>query len=183
MIEYSIYPPPSNDVEWWKKIKEFPFYEVSHLGGVRSWKNGRYGKRKTPKILKLTPSKKLGHLSVTVSNKQQKYSTWVHILVLEAFGSKKPSPEYECAHIDGNPANNHIDNLRWATALDNATDMIKHGTRRTNQENPFFKKRISMGLKQTEFAELLGVKQVEISRFELGIYGPKKKIMERFLSI
>lgn len=34
----------------------------------------------------------------------------------------------ECCHDDGNPANNHLSNLKWGTKLDNADDKHRHGT-------------------------------------------------------
>ena len=39
-----------------------------------------------------------------------------------------PSPGDECCHNDGNPANNHLDNLRWGTRQENVADMFRHGT-------------------------------------------------------
>lgn len=52
---------------------------------------------------------------------------FVHHLVLEAFGYSRPYG-YECRHLDGNPANNDISNLRWGTAQENADDKKLHGT-------------------------------------------------------
>jgi hypothetical protein len=34
----------------------------------------------------------------------------------------------ECRHLDGDPANNHIDNLCWGTRSQNVYDAIRHGT-------------------------------------------------------
>ena len=51
----------------------------------------------------------------------------VHRLVLEAFVG--PCPDgMEAAHNNGNPADNHLVNLRWATPTDNQADRIIHGT-------------------------------------------------------
>ena len=35
----------------------------------------------------------------------------------------------EACHNDGNPSNNHKDNLRWDTKKANAQDAIKHGVK------------------------------------------------------
>ena len=53
-----------------------------------------------------------------------------HRLVLFAFVGEPPSEKHECAHFDGDPANNHVSNLRWATPAENAQDKIRHGTTR-----------------------------------------------------
>jgi hypothetical protein len=50
----------------------------------------------------------------------------VHRLVLTAFVG--PCPEgMEGCHNDGNPINNHLDNLRWDTRSANAHDTVRHG--------------------------------------------------------
>ena len=35
-----------------------------------------------------------------------------------------------CCHNDGDPANNHLENLRWDTYQSNEADKLRHGTRR-----------------------------------------------------
>lgn len=34
----------------------------------------------------------------------------------------------ECCHIDGDPTNNNLRNLRWGTRESNCADKIRHGT-------------------------------------------------------
>jgi hypothetical protein len=34
----------------------------------------------------------------------------------------------QCRHLDGDPANNRLDNLRWGTPIENAQDRKRHGT-------------------------------------------------------
>lgn len=51
----------------------------------------------------------------------------MHILVLTTFVGPCPSG-MECRHIDGNPANNHKDNLAWGTRSENSQDKLLHGT-------------------------------------------------------
>ncbi len=50
----------------------------------------------------------------------------VHQLVLEAFISRCP-PGQQCRHLDGNPSNNRLYNLRWGTPRENFQDMVAHG--------------------------------------------------------
>ena len=49
----------------------------------------------------------------------------IHRLVLETFQSPCP-PGLEACHNDGNPANNHINNLRWDTSQANSFDSAQH---------------------------------------------------------
>ena len=48
--------------------------------------------------------------------------------MLEAFVGPRPA-EHEGCHNDGNPANNHLNNLRWDTHTGNMADTKTHGTR------------------------------------------------------
>lgn len=51
---------------------------------------------------------------------------YVHQLVARAFIGPCP-PGLEVRHKDGNPANNHIDNLEYGTRADNMQDRLNHG--------------------------------------------------------
>lgn len=62
----------------------------------------------------------------------------VHRLVLEAFYMPRP-PGMVCRHLDGNPQNNHIDNLDWGTYKDNAADRVVHGTDFKGMRHPMSK--------------------------------------------
>lgn len=51
----------------------------------------------------------------------------VHVLVLEAFD--RPRPEGMITrHLNGDPGDNRIENLRWGTHSENEYDQILHGT-------------------------------------------------------
>ncbi len=61
-------------------------------------------------------------------SKGKSHVRYVHRLVLEAFVG--PCPEgMECRHLDGNPRNNRVENLRWGTHRENRQDMERHGTK------------------------------------------------------
>ena len=115
--------------EHWRGIPEFPGYEVSDLGRVRGWRNKGFGfgrLNQTPTILK----PQVGHggyhrVCLFRDGKSTKVS--VHRLVLDAFVGPCPVG-MEAAHRDGVRDNNRLDNLRWATKLDNSADRIAHGT-------------------------------------------------------
>ncbi len=56
----------------------------------------------------------------------------VHVLVAEAFIGPRPA-KHDVAHTDGNPLNNNVENLRYATRQQNLADACRHGTIRTGE--------------------------------------------------
>jgi hypothetical protein len=82
------------------------------------------------KVLKSRPNE-WGHLRVRAGAKLR----LVHVLVAEAFIGARP-PGHYCCHNDGNPANNRLDNLRWALPKENVADRIRHGTYQYGERNP-----------------------------------------------
>jgi len=49
-----------------------------------------------------------------------------HHAVLLAFGFSRPL-DAECRHLDGDPGNNHLENLQWGSSAENAADRARHG--------------------------------------------------------
>ena len=80
-----------------------------------------------------------GHLQIAVSDLEYgKIFLYVHRLVASAW-LKRKSHQTDVMHLDDNPSNNTIENLRWATHTDNMRDKVKkgrHGIKRkyTNDE-------------------------------------------------
>lgn len=91
-------------MEEWKVIEDFPEYEVSNQGRVRSLKTERL---LTPKL------QSKGYLRVNLYKEKKAYSHLVHRLVAKAFLNSDDKIEID--HIDKNKENNHLTNLRWAT--------------------------------------------------------------------
>lgn len=101
----------------WKKIEDFPNYEISSIGQVKNITTG--------KILK--PGFSDGYEKVNLCHNKKATTKKIHHLVLESFVGKRP-PNLRCScHYDGNKRNNNIKNLRWGTDLDNTEDKIRHG--------------------------------------------------------
>lgn len=50
----------------------------------------------------------------------------VHRLVLTVFVGPCP-PGMQTRHLDGDPGNNHLGNLRWGTPAENNRDTLRHG--------------------------------------------------------
>lgn len=111
-----------------KTIPGFPNYAITKDGRV-------WSKPRTDSIYRLrggrwlTPQKtKNGkYLRVKLCVNGLVFRIQVHSLVLETFVG--PCPDgMECRHLDGNPSNNKLDNLKWGTKSENAQDAIRHGT-------------------------------------------------------
>ncbi len=117
----------------------FPGYRVGDDGSVwsckeRYWTKGVRGcgvrigtewHQMELSVGAVSPFYKLATLSNV--NGSCKYRHWfVHILVVVAFHSDKPSG-LQCCHNNGIATDNYLSNLRWGTPKDNAEDMMKHG--------------------------------------------------------
>lgn len=124
--------------EIWKPILDYPGYDVSNLGNVRSWK--RYGVQHgklddEPHLLTPAGGGRPPHaLHVMLSRNAHSEARLVHRLVLTAFVGPCP-PGMEACHNDGNYRNNGLDNLRWDMHLSNEQDKIRHGHSGKGEQN------------------------------------------------
>lgn len=101
-------------------------YEVSDQGRVRSVDrtdtrgNSIRGRLRSPGPI---PS---GHLRIDLWQAGAGRSAYVHRLVLEAFVGPCP-PGHEALHMNGEPTDNRLVNLRWGTRSENKLDEVRHG--------------------------------------------------------
>lgn len=115
-------------MEEWRAVPGYENgYEVSSLGRVRSWRVPGHAnhRRKTPRLMKAV-RKTEGYLVVTLHRQMTEEQVAIHRLVLMAFVGPQPSGT-EGAHYDGDPSNNRLSNLRWATYGENQQDRRRHG--------------------------------------------------------
>ena len=95
-------------IEQWKNIVDYPDYEISNLGRVRSLKFGK-------EVILSPGMRNDGYLLVNLWKNGEKKGFLVHRLVAQAF---IPNPfNYPCInHKDHNRQNNNVENLEWCTA-------------------------------------------------------------------
>ena len=118
--------------ERWKPVKGYEgIYEVSSHGRVRSvdrtiTRSDGQVRRLKGRAMRATLNEH-GYPFVDLRNQGKRRVRKVHSLVAEAFIGPRPDSMDVC-HNDGNPANNHVDNLRYGTHSENMLDKVRHGT-------------------------------------------------------
>lgn len=123
--------------EIWKWVVGYEgFYKVSNHGNIKGFMC-LFGKRKIPRILKIFFTKS-GYKRICLCKGGIKKQERIHRLVLSAFIGPRPEGMEGC-HIDGDKANNQLDNLKWDTHLNNMRDKQTHGTQ-TNGEDMWMSK-------------------------------------------
>lgn len=110
------------DQEEFVEIKKAPDYLISTFGRI---------KRKDP-ILKMN-KRKDGRLNIDLMIGGKKKSFLVHRLVASAF-IPNPTNKPTINHLDGDPTNNKVENLEWATMKENIRHSITHGKRGQNMK-------------------------------------------------
>jgi len=111
---------PGTKGESWNPIPQYPDYDASNLGRIRSRRRGK------PQVLSLIV-KPDGYSYVFLYHASgESDKVYVHHAVLWAFVGPCPL-SMECRHLDGNQGNNAIDNLQWGTRLENWADRRRNG--------------------------------------------------------
>ena len=102
----------------WKRIREFPNYEISNRGHVYS-----IPRPKTKGGI-LQPDLPFGYPRVGLYNEDGYTKICIHILVITHFKRKpKIKEKVVCIHKDRNRQNNKVSNLKWVTV----SEMIRLG--------------------------------------------------------
>jgi hypothetical protein len=158
--------------EVWKQVPEYPAYDVSNMGRVRSYYYRNKGEiaDQPQRFLKPSPNAK-GYLCVGLSRNGHSKIYTIHSLVLLAFVGARPDGMLAC-HNDSNQTNNHLDNLRYDTPKGNMNDRIP-GTWFFNQLNEKQVREVrykrAAGATLSELAKEYGISSTSISLISRGI--------------
>lgn len=121
--------------EQWLPVPNYPGYEVSDQGRVRSLDRigrSRWGTPRTFKGHLLTPVLVGGvngrrYCACTLYLDGHPKQVTIHTVVLETFVGPRPEGMQGC-HRDDDPTNNYLANLYWGTPKDNAQDKKANGS-------------------------------------------------------
>lgn len=153
-----------NGEEWRDVVGYEGLYAVSNFGRVVSYERDVFVKKRNctkhihPKIFKPYISlryKGAGYYVVNLSSHGHRDIYYLHRLIAEAF---IPNPDNKpCIdHIDRNPLNNSISNLRWCTHTEN---MNNENTRKQ------FSKSAKGNPKPTRYIPIVGIKDNIVVKF------------------
>ena len=158
--------------EIWKDIEGYEgLYQVSNLGRIKSLphfrNNGSGGYMQKSKILKYGRNRK-NYLSINLCKNGVCKQFSVHRLVAQTF---IPNPENkpEIDHIDANPLNNMVENLRWVT-------------HKENMNNPLSRKKQSVSMQGKKYPQGKEHKQSK-SILQLNKYGELIKKWDSVMDI
>ena len=102
----------------WKEIPGFPGYEISIYGDVY-FKGDVSGKLRRKSGICVQHRNRLGYYIVHINGK----TYYVHRLLAITY-IENPENKKEIDHIDGNPSNNSLNNLRWAIHKENLNNSV-----------------------------------------------------------
>lgn len=129
--------------EIWAPIPEYPGYEASTHGRIRSNARGQPRRNRWGTITIYSIRERIlkqrvgqGYCYVGIRNVGARGApVGVHCLVLRAH-TGPPAPGQECRHLDGDRSNNRLGNLKWGTRKENAADRVLHGTHHRGEASP-----------------------------------------------
>lgn len=127
--------------EIWKTIEDFPDYQVSNLGRVKSLKFRK------ERVLK---QQKRGKYLFVILCKNGEYKKYIHRLIFETFNNYKLKSDEDVHHIDEEPENNIFENLVVMPKSEH------HSFHNKGERHPFFGKHHSEESKKKMSEKLKG---------------------------
>lgn len=160
--------------EVWRDIPGYEGrYQASNLGRIKSLERKVNGKnhytnqsfeRTIPETI-LRPGRfcKNGHVSVVLGRGTA--GKPVHQLIMKTFVGEPPEG-CEVLHINGDPTDNRLENLRYGSRTDNILDVYRQGKiwrKLSTEDVEQIRFGLTMGMKQKELAEMYEVSVSAIS--------------------
>ena len=143
--------------EIWKDIIDYPNYQVSNLGNVKSkerFVNCKYNSKRKINSKILKPIMGNGYYYVILYNEQGKSNPKaIHRLVAQAFIHNHDNYKI-INHIDGNKLNNNVNNLEWCTQSHNVKEAYRLGLEKPQLTN--------LGKKGKDNKKAKKIKQIDI---------------------
>lgn len=117
--------------EQWQPVPDWPDYEVSSVGRVkslaRSWIKSNGVRITLPEAILTCGLNHNGYVRVTLSDRSgQSRHVLVHVLMAQAFIGTRPEGE-EVRHLNDVPDDNRLENLAYGTSTENKLDMVRNG--------------------------------------------------------
>lgn len=166
--------------EVWKSIPQYPGYEASSLGRVRSIdrvivdKRGRTIRRKG-QILKPYYDDDTSPYGCFRAGPE---TAKVHVCVCSAFHGEPPEGKPYACHLDGKPRNSTPSNLVWGSAQENQLHRNGHDTTTQGEAHHMAKlttadvidirERALRGERQDDIAATYGITQSQVSNIKTG---------------
>lgn len=166
--------------EIWKDIPGYDGkYQASTEGRIRSldypvrgrchYNNKEFIRMVKGKVLSPGPYTKAGHVSVVPGHGSN--GSPVHQLIMKTFVGECPDG-MEVLHINGNPADNRLCNLRYGTRTENILDVYKIGGRwrkLSTEDVEAIRFGLETGLSGRELADMFDVSASTISCIKRGV--------------
>ncbi len=157
-------------------VPGFPYWAVSRSGKL-------IGKLASRGIAKHWRPRKMqsraGYPSVVLTNpsserkEDRRRGFNLHRVILLAWMGPPPNGKGYACHIDGNPLNNQLSNLRWGSPAENRDDCRRHGTINQGERNGAAKltegdvreirRRLRIGVRGRLLAQEYGISEGAVS--------------------
>ena len=165
--------------EIWKDIPRYEGrYQASNMGQIKSLERKVRGichftghtfyRRVHERILKPGQFCKNGHMSVVLGHGAN--GSPVHQLIMKTFVGEPPEG-MEVLHINGNPKDNRLENLRYGTRTDNILDVYHQGKvwrKLSTDDVQAIRFGFSCGISGAELSRMYNVSQTTISSIKRG---------------
>lgn len=177
--------------EIWKTVPFAEDYSISSFGRVKSCRRGKEVYLSLSKVRNDDD-----HLRVNIIVGENRKSFKVHQLVMLTFCPIDHPELYEVNHKDGNPQNNHLDNLEWVTSKQNhehyknalIPQRKQNGTFTVGKKKKIYKIIFSNGVTNyyTGYEEIkkeLGISSATVIRWRNGEYSSYVESVEEVQEI